>query len=179
MRRRYDTALYAERVERIKDRMHDACIGVDMITGTPGETEEEFMKTHEFLRSIPVDYLHVFTYSERQNTTAIRMDEVVPMEVRRERTKQLRTLSSKFQRAFYEKHFGTTRPVLFESDEIENFMHGYSDNYIRVTIPHDPSLVNTIIPVQLGRINSDGHMVGSMVDPSLVSLPLAHLQLAN
>ena len=115
----------------------------------------------------------------RTLATAVRMEDAVPTEVRRERTKQLRTLSSKFQRAFYEKHFGTTRPVLFESDEIENFMHGYSDNYIRVTIPHDPSLVNTIIPVQLGRINGDGLIVGSMVDPSVVSLPLAHLQLAN
>ena len=95
--------------------MPHACIGVDVITGTPGETEEEFLKTHEFLRSIPVDYLHVFTYSERANTTAVRMDDSVPMEVRRERTKQLRILSSKLQRAFYERHLGTTRPVLFEA----------------------------------------------------------------
>ncbi|MBK7384805.1 MAG: tRNA (N(6)-L-threonylcarbamoyladenosine(37)-C(2))-methylthiotransferase MtaB [Flavobacteriales bacterium] len=106
MRRRYDTALYAERVQRIKERMPHACIGVDVITGTPGETEEEFVKTHAFLRSIPVDYLHVFTYSERANTTAVRMEDVVPMEVRRERTKQLRILSSKLQRAFYERHPG-------------------------------------------------------------------------
>ncbi len=117
MRRRYDTTLYAERVARIKERMPHACIGVDVITGTPGETDEEFLKTHEFLRSIAVDYLHVFTYSERANTTAVRMDDSVPMETRRDRTKQLRILSNKLQRAFYQEHLGTTRNVLFEAEE--------------------------------------------------------------
>lgn len=170
MRRRYDTALYAERVQRIKERMPDACIGVDVITGTPGETEEEFLKTHEFLRSIPVDYLHVFTYSERANTTAVRMEEVVPMDVRRERTKQLRILSSKLQRAFYEKHLGGTRPVLFEagdaagspgsSGDPAEVMEGYTDNYIRVALPYDASMVNTIVPVELGSVNGDGHASG-------------------
>ncbi|HRH39001.1 MAG TPA: radical SAM protein, partial [Flavobacteriales bacterium] len=164
MRRRYDTALYAERVARIKQSMPHACIGVDVITGTPGENDQEFLKTHEFLRSVAVDYLHVFTYSERANTTAVRMDDVVPMDVRRERTKQLRILSSKFQRAFYEKHIGTTRPVLFEAEETENSMHGYTDNYIRVTVPFDPSLVNAVVPVQLGRINGDGHCEGNIID---------------
>ncbi|MBP6313837.1 MAG: tRNA (N(6)-L-threonylcarbamoyladenosine(37)-C(2))-methylthiotransferase MtaB, partial [Flavobacteriales bacterium] len=106
MRRRYDTALYADRVAHIKRVIPHACIGVDVITGTPGETEGEFQKTHEFIRSIPVDYLHVFTYSERANTTAVRMEDVIPMETRRERTKKLRILSSKLQRAFYEKHSG-------------------------------------------------------------------------
>ena len=112
MRRRYDTALYADRVAHIKGLMPHACIGVDVITGTPGETDEEFLKTHEFIRSIPVDYLHVFTYSERANTTAVRMENTIPMETRRERTKQLRILSGKLQRAFYEKHMGSSRKVL-------------------------------------------------------------------
>lgn len=164
MRRRYDTALYAERVNAIKALMPHACIGVDVITGTPGETEEEFLRTHAFLRSIPVDYLHVFTYSERANTTAVRMDDSVPMEVRRERTKQLRILGSKLQRAFYEKHLGTIRPVLLEAEETEGHMLGFTDNYVRVTLPYDHTLVNTIVLVTLGRINGDGHMTGS-IDP--------------
>ncbi|MCC6936705.1 MAG: tRNA (N(6)-L-threonylcarbamoyladenosine(37)-C(2))-methylthiotransferase MtaB [Flavobacteriales bacterium] len=196
MRRRYDTALYAERVQRIKERMPHACIGVDVITGTPGETEEEFVKTHAFLRSIPVDYLHVFTYSERANTTAVRMEDVVPMEVRRERTKQLRILSSKLQRAFYERHLGSERPVLFEagdgvpstsagsraadpaargsstagsppsSGDPTEVMHGYTDNYIRVALPYSADLVNRIVPIELGRINGDGHITGKVDDVS-------------
>ncbi len=175
MRRRYDTALYAERVHRIKERMPHACIGVDVITGTPGETEEAFLRTHAFLRSIPVDYLHVFTYSERANTTAVRMDEAVPMEVRRERTKQLRILSSKLQRAFYERHLGSTRPVLFEhgerseaansspdqhTDRSSDRIEGYTDNYLRVSLPYDPSLVNTVIQVELERITGEGQFTG-------------------
>lgn len=164
MRRRYDTALYAERVNAIKSLMPHACIGVDVITGTPGETEEEFLKTHEFLRSIPVDHLHVFTYSERANTTAVRMDDSVPMEVRRERTKQLRILGSKLQRAFYGKHLGATRPVLLEAEEAEGHMLGFTDNYIRVSLPYDTSLVNKIVAVTLDRINGDGHMAGT-IDP--------------
>ncbi len=169
MRRRYDTALYAERVHRIKDRMPHACIGVDVITGTPGETEEEFKNTHEFLRSIPVDYLHVFTYSERANTTAVRMDDSVPMEVRRERTKQLRILSSKLQRAFYERHQGSVRQVLVETEEQEGMLHGYTDNYIRVALPSDPCLLNSIIPVELGPINGDGHLLGSLIEHELAN----------
>lgn len=160
MRRRYDTALYAERVARIKERMPHACIGVDVITGTPGETEEEFLKTHEFLRSIQVDYLHVFTYSERANTTAVRMSDSIPMDVRRERTKQLRILGNKLQRAFYDRHIGSTRAVLFEAEENDGQMLGFTDNYLRVAMPFDPALVNTIIPIELGRINGDGHLRG-------------------
>jgi threonylcarbamoyladenosine tRNA methylthiotransferase MtaB len=199
MRRRYDTALYAERVARIKERMPHACIGVDVITGTPGETDDEFQKTHEFLRSIPahpgassgVDYLHVFTYSERANTTAVRMDDSVPMETRRERTKQLRILSNKLQRAFYQKHLGTTRNVLFEAEEHLGTsagsperapavhgtdpagaaardsseaiqMLGFTDNYLRVTMPYDPALVNRIVPIELASIDGEGHIKGSI-----------------
>jgi threonylcarbamoyladenosine tRNA methylthiotransferase MtaB len=161
MRRRYDTALYAERVAHIKQVMPHACIGADVITGTPGETDEEFLKTHSFLRSISVDYLHVFTYSERANTTAVRMEDIVPMEVRRDRTKQLRILGSKLQRAHYERNVGATRPVLFEAEENEGRMHGYTDNYIRVSVPHEPSLANTVLQVTLGNINGDGHMTST------------------
>jgi len=188
MRRRYDTAIYAERVHAIKTLMPHACIGVDVITGTPGETEEEFLRTHAFLRSIPVDYLHVFTYSERANTTAVRMEDSVPMVVRRERTKQLRILGSKLQRTFYEKHMGTIRPVLLESGEASGSsardpegkaedLEGYTDNYIRVSLPYDTSLVNTIMAVTLDRINGDGHMAGT-IDPMNRQAP-APCQLAT
>ncbi|MBL7980978.1 MAG: tRNA (N(6)-L-threonylcarbamoyladenosine(37)-C(2))-methylthiotransferase MtaB [Flavobacteriales bacterium] len=165
MRRRYDTALYSERVQRIKERMPYTCIGVDVITGTPGETEEEFLRTHTYLRNLAVDYLHVFTYSERANTTAVRMEDTVPMDVRRERTKQLRILSNKMQRAFQERHMGTTRKVLFEHGEDATgaaMMEGYTDNYVRVALPYDAALVNTVVPVTLERINGDGHVVGTI-----------------
>ena len=188
MRRRYDTTLYADRVAHIKRLMPHACIGADMITGTPGETDEEFGKTHAFLRTIAVDYLHVFTYSERANTTAVRMDDTVPMEVRRERTKQLRILGSKLQRAHYERNMGTTRPVLFETEEHgasalasrdhEGTMLGYTDNYIRVSAPYERSLTNTIISAQLARINGDGHMEGDPIGVSLRVLASAHQHIA-
>lgn len=172
MRRRYGTALYGERVEHIKRVMPHACVGADVITGTPGETEEEFLKTHAFLRSIAVDYLHVFTYSERANTTAVRMDDSVPMEERRERTKQLRILGSKFQRAHYERHIGTVRPVLLEAENVNGLMHGYTDNYIRVSMPYSTELLNAIVPVCLERINGDGHMLGAVdeVVPTLAAI---------
>ncbi len=168
MRRRYSTALYAERVQRIKNRMPHACIGVDVITGTPGETESDFLLTHGFLRSIPVDHLHVFTYSERANTTAVRMDDSVPMEVRRERTKQLRMLSNKLQRAFYQAHLGSTRAVLFEhggdTEGTAATMEGYTDNYIRVVAPLDTRSVDRVVPVTLDRINGDAQVEGTPTD---------------
>ena len=162
MRRRYDTALYAERVARIRQRMPDACIGVDVITGTPGETEEEFLRSQAFLTSLPVDYLHVFTYSERANTTAVRMPDTVPMAERRERTKQLRMLSHKLQRAHYERHAGEVRPVLFEAEAHDERMLGFTDNYLRVSLPYDPALVNEVVPVSLEHIDGDGHYTGQV-----------------
>ncbi len=196
MRRRYDTALYAERIAHIKRVMPHACIGADVITGTPGETDEEFMKTHAFIRSIAVDYLHVFTYSERANTTAVRMDDSVPMEIRRERTKQLRILGSKLQRAHYERHIGSTRPVLFEAGDLrtagsrsgdpaggmgsrggdpEGTMHGYTDNYIRVSMPYDALLANTITRVKLDHIDSEGHMRAAAFTEAVASRTLSDL----
>ncbi|MEO8069474.1 MAG: tRNA (N(6)-L-threonylcarbamoyladenosine(37)-C(2))-methylthiotransferase MtaB [Flavobacteriales bacterium] len=168
MRRRYDTTLYADRVAHIKRVMPHACIGVDVITGTPGETDEEFLKTRGFLRSIPVDYLHAFTYSERANTTAVRMDDAVPMETRRERTKQLRILSSKLQRAHYERHLDTARPVLLEAEEVDGMMRGYTDNYIRVELPYDPTLVNSVRPAVLQRINGNGLMDAAIAIDQLI-----------
>jgi threonylcarbamoyladenosine tRNA methylthiotransferase MtaB len=162
MRRRYGTALYAERVNRIKQRMPHACIGVDVITGTPGETDTEFEKTHMFLRGIPVDYLHVFTYSERANTTAVRMEDSVPMSIRRKRTKQLNFLSGKMRRAFYESQLGQVRPVLFEKEEHGEEMLGFTDNYVRICAPYSSALVNRLSTVSLGTINEDGHVTGAI-----------------
>ena len=179
MRRRYGTALYADRVAHIKRVMPHACIGADVITGTPGETDEEFLKTHSFLRSIAVDYLHAFTYSERANTTAVRMDDTVPMEIRRERTKQLRILGSKFQRAHYERHMGSSLPVLFEAENDDGLMHGYTDNYIRVSAAYDAGMVNTIVPVELQCINGDGHATGSTTTLKAAAFANGQLATAN
>ncbi len=182
MRRRYGTALYADRVAHIRRVMPHAAIGVDVITGTPGETEEEFLKTHTFLRSVDVNYLHVFTYSERANTTAVRMDDAVPMEIRRDRTRQLRSLGAKLQRAHYQAHIGHTRPVLFEQgDEPGDTgpIHGYTDNYLRVAVPHHPDLINAVVPVALERIDADGHLTGPLARDHhagvLLSRPYHHL----
>lgn len=165
MRRRYDTALYATRVQRIRERLPHACIGADVITGTPGETEEEFRKTHAFLRSIPVDYLHVFTYSERANTTAVRMAEAVPMEQRRDRTRQLRSLSAKMLRAFQEQHIGSQRAVLLEYGDAgspDGHIFGFTDNYLRVSMPFQTGLANTIRMVELEGIDEHGHLTGTL-----------------
>lgn len=164
MRRRYDTALYRERISRIRSRMPDACIGVDVITGTPGESEEEFLRTQNFLQAIDVNYLHVFTYSERANTTAVRMTDSVPMNVRRERTKKLNFLSGKLRRAFYQSQIGSTRPVLFEKEDHGTEMLGFTDNYVRISAPYDERLVNRICEVTLSSINSDGHMISEKLE---------------
>lgn len=163
MRRRYDTALYADRVAHIRNVMPHACIGADVITGTPGETEEAFLQTHGFLRSTRPDYLHVFTYSERANTTAVRMPESVPMEERRQRTRQLRSLSAKLHRAFQQRHLGTVRPVLFEyGDSVAPGTHilGFTDNYLRVALPCGAAMANNVVPVSLDQVDADGHLTG-------------------
>jgi threonylcarbamoyladenosine tRNA methylthiotransferase MtaB len=160
MRRRYLSDLYKNRVEHILRLMPDAAIGVDVITGFPGETEERFLETYEFLNQLPVAYFHVFTYSERPNTTAIRINEVVPKDLREKRTKQLRILSEKKKRAFYERFAGQTRPVLFEADQDEGFMFGFTDNYLKIRIPFQPELINRVESVQLGRLHPDGFFEG-------------------
>lgn len=165
MRRRYDTALYADRVAHIRRVMPHACIGVDVITGTPGETGEEFMKTHAFLRTVDVSYLHVFTYSERANTTAVRMEDSIPMEVRRQRTAQLRNIGSKLMRAHGARHLGSIRPVLFEygdEDGTGGQLFGYTDNYIRVAMPADGGTANQVVPVELVAMDPEGHVTGTM-----------------
>jgi threonylcarbamoyladenosine tRNA methylthiotransferase MtaB len=164
MRRRYLTPLYRERIERIKAKMPNACIGVDVIVGFPGETDEEFMKTVDFIKSLDVSYLHVFTYSERANTTALRIDEVIPMQVRQERNKTLTILSLKKKRAFYETQVGSTHPVLWEAADNEGMMHGFTENYVKVQKPFDEKSINAIEHVVLQEIDRSGLVSAGIED---------------
>ncbi|MDT0540070.1 tRNA (N(6)-L-threonylcarbamoyladenosine(37)-C(2))-methylthiotransferase MtaB [Croceitalea sp. P059] len=156
MRRRYLTNLYVDRVSKIKEVMPDACIGVDVIVGFPGETEEYFLETYHFLNALDISYLHVFTYSERDNTVAATMDGVVPKNIRSKRSKMLRGLSVKKRRAFYESQIGTKRTVLFEGENKSGYIHGFTENYVKVKAPWNPDLVNTLESVELTKIDEDG-----------------------
>ena len=156
MRRRYMRELYVERVGRIKELMPDACIGVDVIVGFPGETDERFLETYHFLNDLDISYLHVFTYSERDNTPAAEMEGVVPLKVRNKRSKMLRGLSVKKRRAFYETQIGTSRTVLFEGENKQGYIHGFTENYIKVKAPWNPELANTLQEVILSEIDTDG-----------------------
>ena len=156
MRRRYLRELYSERVAKIKTLMPHCCIGVDVIVGFPGETDEDFLDTYNFLNEQPISYLHVFTYSERDNTDAIHLKDIVPVATRKKRNKMLRILSAKKLRHFYEQHLGETRTVLFESDNKEGFMHGFTDNYIKVKTLYNPDLVNQLKQVDLKELDADG-----------------------
>ncbi len=155
MRRRYTRELYEERVSWIKDMMPHACIGVDIIVGFPGETDEDFRETVRFIESLPVSYLHVFTYSERPNTPAASMKEVVPMAVRKERNAILRFLSDKKKAAFYQEHLGTIRPALFEQDKISGYVGGFTDNYIQFRLPDAFGKVNELAGIQLQSMGED------------------------
>ena len=156
MRRRYMKELYVDRVEHIKSKMPNACIGVDVIVGFPGETDDLFLETYEFLNALDVSYLHVFSYSERPNTVAAQMDHKVPKEVRTKRSKMLRGLSSKKRRAFYESQLGSVQTVLFEGENKEGYIHGFTPNYVKVKTPWNPNLVNTTHEVSLKQIDEDG-----------------------
>ena len=162
MRRKYNTDLYSSRIKLIKKLMPHACIGVDVIVGFPGETEEEFNKTIDYIKSLPVSYLHVFTYSERANTNAPKMNEIVPMEIRRKRSKQLRILSLKLKLQFYNENIGYMGKVLFESKE-DNFLIGFTENYLKVKIPFKPKMINTIQEVRIEKVSSDIEAYGSIV----------------
>ncbi|MEL6976381.1 MAG: radical SAM protein, partial [Bacteroidota bacterium] len=156
MRRRYLTNLYTERISRIKAVMPHACIGVDVIVGFPGETDEHFLQTYHFLNDLDISYLHVFTYSERDNTLAATMEGVVPKNVRAKRSKMLRGLSAKKRRAFYESQIGSSRTVLFEGENKSGYIHGFTENYVKVKAPWNPELVNTLHQVELTEIDEDG-----------------------
>ncbi|MCY2688158.1 tRNA (N(6)-L-threonylcarbamoyladenosine(37)-C(2))-methylthiotransferase MtaB [Salinimicrobium sp. TH3] len=156
MRRRYMKELYVDRVRKIKEVMPDACIGVDVIVGFPGETDEYFLETYNFLNELDISYLHVFTYSERDNTPAAEMEAVVPLKVRKKRSKMLRGLSAKKRRAFYESQLDKLKTVLFEGENKEGYIHGFTENYVKVKTPWNPSLVNTLHKIELQEIGEDG-----------------------
>lgn len=156
MKRRYLKELYVDRVTRIREVLPHACIGVDVIVGFPGETDDHFLETYHFLNELDISYFHVFTYSERDNTEAAAMEEVVPQKVRAKRSKMLRGLSVKKRRAFYESQLGTTRTVLFEGENKEGYIHGFTENYVKVKMPWDPGMVNTLKQVTLTEIDVDG-----------------------
>ncbi len=166
MRRKYLTALYTSRVNKIKTLMPHCCIGVDVIVGFPGETHEDFLDTYNYLNDLDISYLHVFTYSERNNTTANKLPGRVPMHERAERSKMLHILSDKKRRFFYEQFLGTVRPVLWEIENDGSVMHGFTDNYVKVKKQYDPLSVNEIMDVELGEIDSD--MVVDTKVPALV-----------
>jgi threonylcarbamoyladenosine tRNA methylthiotransferase MtaB len=166
MRRRYLTELYTSRVEKIKSLMPHCCIGVDVIVGFPGETHDDFLDTYNYLNGLDISYLHVFTYSERPNTTANKMAGKVPMHERAERSKMLHILSDKKRRHFYDQYLGSTRPVLWEIENDGKIMHGFTDNYIKVKKEYDPVSVNEIEDVTLVEIDTE--MVVSTKIPTLV-----------
>lgn len=156
MKRRYKRELYAERVGHIRRVMPHACIGVDLIVGFPGETEEDFLETYKFVQELEVSYFHVFTYSERANTPAADMDGVVPMQERKRRNKMLMILSEKKKRAHAERHLGETRPVLLEKSKVDGILQGFTDNYVRVRFPAEDSWVNHLVEMKLEEIGEDG-----------------------
>ena len=156
MKRRYQKEIYVERVNKIREVMPHACIGVDVIVGFPGENEEFFLETYNFLNELDISYLHVFTYSERDNTEASLMENVIPANVRAKRSKMLRGLSVKKRRAFYESQIGTNRTVLFESENKEGYIHGFTENYVKVKTPWNPELVNSLHKINLSNIDADG-----------------------
>ena len=161
MKRRYLTALYTNRVKKIREMLPDACIGVDVIVGFPGETEEMFLETYKFLSELPISYLHVFTYSERDNTEAVEMEGVVPISERKKRNKMLRILSEKKKMAFYQSQIGKTLPVLWEHEEKNGMMFGFTDNYVRVQKLYDPASINRVETVKLEKIAPDGNVIVS------------------
>ncbi|MCF4101792.1 tRNA (N(6)-L-threonylcarbamoyladenosine(37)-C(2))-methylthiotransferase MtaB [Gillisia sp. M10.2A] len=169
MRRRYQRELYVDRVTQIKEVMPNACIGVDVIVGFPGETEEQFLETYRFLSDLDISYLHVFAYSERDNTLAAEMQGEVALKVRKKRSKMLRGLSAKKRRAFYESQINTSHTVLFESENKEGFIHGFTENYVKVKTHWNPDLVNTLHQIELKKIDEDGLVRFEYVDSSVLA----------
>lgn len=168
MKRRYQRELYADRVAKIKSLMPDCCIGVDVIVGFPGETEEHFLETYNFLNNLDISYLHVFTYSERDNTEAILMQNPVPISERKRRNKMLRILSAKKLRAFYEKQKGKEMTVIFEHENKNGFMYGFTQNYVKVKYSFDLSLCNKSTTIEVGDFDEDGNMSCKIKETALV-----------
>nr|WP_275982489.1 tRNA (N(6)-L-threonylcarbamoyladenosine(37)-C(2))-methylthiotransferase MtaB [Aquiflexum gelatinilyticum] len=166
MGRRYLRELYEDRISKIKSLMPHCCVGVDVIVGFPGETDELFLETYNFLNELDISYLHVFTYSERANTRAVELDGIVPIKKRNERSKMLRILSEKKRRKFYQENLGRTFTVLFEEDVEDGKMHGFTENYIRVAAKYDPILINELKTVTLSEINEKGNV--EAVEPEMM-----------
>ena len=175
MRRRYQRELYTGRVEKIKQVIPNCCIGVDVIVGFPGETDEDFVDTYDFLNELDISYLHVFTYSERNNTLAATMPGVVPQSKRAERSTMLHSLSDKKRRYFYEQNLNTTATVLFENDIENNWMHGFTENYIRVRAKYDPLRINTVQEVHLVAIAENGVVDIEEIENSKFQIPSSEL----
>ena len=169
MKRRYLRGLYFDRVKKIKEVMPHACIGVDVIVGFPDESEEQFLETYHFLNDLDISYLHVFTYSERDNTPAAVMADPVPINIRNKRSKMLRGLSVKKRRAFYESQLGNTRTVLFEGENKDGYIHGFTENYVKVKSPWNPGLVNTLHQVKLAEIDVDGLVRFEFVEREVIA----------
>ncbi len=167
MKRRYKRELYANRVSYIKSEMPHCCIGVDVIVGFPGETEELFLETYQFLNELDISYLHVFTYSERDNTEAIHLPDVVPVAERKRRNKMLRVLSAKKLRAFYEKFIGSTQEVIFEHENKDGFMFGFTKNYLKIKHPFDAALVNQTLEISIEGFDDEGLLTASILEPHL------------
>lgn len=159
MGRRYKKELYQERVSYIKTLMPNACIGADVIVGFPGETDELFFETYKFIQSLNISYLHVFSYSERDNTKAVSFSNIVPKQIRSKRSKMLRSLSVKMRRNFYSKQLGSKKSILFESENKKGFIYGFSENYVRVKTPWRKKLVDEIVNYDLKEISDDGSVV--------------------
>ena len=162
MKRRYLSKLYRDRINHVKQVMPNACIGADVIVGFPGESEEEFMETYNFIKSLDLSYLHVFTYSERDNTEAIGLNNVVPSNIRSKRSKLLRALSVQLKRKFYMSQLGTIKNVLFEPENRNGFIYGFSNNYVRIKTPWRSSIKDKIIPFELQNICDDGLVTGEV-----------------
>jgi threonylcarbamoyladenosine tRNA methylthiotransferase MtaB len=162
MKRRYLSNLYRDRINHVKQVMPNACIGADVIVGFPGESEKEFMETYNFIKSLDLSYLHVFTYSERDNTEAIGLNNVVPSNIRSKRSKLLRALSVQLKRKFYMSQLGTIKNVLFEPENRNGFIYGFSNNYVRIKTPWRSSIKDKIIPFELQNISYDGLVTGEV-----------------
>lgn len=163
MKRKYRTDLFANRIQKIKTLMPDAFIGVDVIAGTNGETEELFLDSYNFILDQDISQLHVFPYSERPGTFALKIPHVVPVHERKERVQRYIDLSERKHRMFYETQLGQVRPVLFEHQNVKDKMYGWTDNYLRVELPWRPELVNKVVQVKLEAINAEGHIVGKLI----------------
>jgi threonylcarbamoyladenosine tRNA methylthiotransferase MtaB len=163
MKRRYQTKLYRSKINNITNKIKDVCIGADVIVGFPGETDDEFNKTMLFIKDLPISYLHVFTYSERENTAAIKFDNIVDKKTRSERATKLILLSEKLKRAFYSKYISSHHTALLEEEDHDGFLYGFTDNYIKIKVPFHKHLQKSKQKVFLQKIDSDGIMLSKII----------------